>query len=164
MTLSRTRRRTAERATAEWVTAEWVIGRLEDAGRTLLALQVRGVRPGGYRSTMPETVQEFAEAYGWTDERPRAAVPSAADITRMDEALAWPGLIPADRTVLKRLVHARALVNPLTDRHLFSWRRLGAVVGADHKAVQRWHAQGIDLIVDGLRRGARPALAGMVVV
>jgi hypothetical protein len=44
----------------------------------------------------------------------------------------------------------RALVHPLTDRHIYPWRRLGAALGADHKAVQRWHAQGIDLIVAGL--------------
>jgi hypothetical protein len=38
-------------------------------------------------------------------------------------------------------------VSPVTERHLFSWRRLGGVLGADHKAVQRWHAQGIDMLV-----------------
>jgi len=46
-------------------------------------------------------------------------------------------------------------VSPVTDRHLFAWRRLAAAIGADHKAVQRWHAQGIDIIVAGLNR--RPA-------
>jgi hypothetical protein len=35
----------------------------------------------------------------------------------------------------------------VTERHLYSWRRLGALLGADHKAVQRWHAQGIDMLV-----------------
>jgi hypothetical protein len=34
---------------------------------------------------------------------------------------------------------------------------LGAALGADHKAVQRWHAEGIALIVAGLN-GARPHL------
>jgi hypothetical protein len=48
-------------------------------------------------------------------------------------------------------VGARSLVHPVTDRHLFPWRRLGKALGSDHKAVQRWHAQGIALIVAGLR-------------
>jgi hypothetical protein len=38
----------------------------------------------------------------------------------------------------------------VTERHLYSWRRLGETVGADHKAVQRWHRQGIDMLVAAL--------------
>jgi hypothetical protein len=70
----------------------------------------------------------------------------------MDEAMGWIPLIPLDRYVLRRIVGARSLVNPTTDRHLFPWRRLGAVLGADHKAVQRWHRQGIGMIVAALGR------------
>jgi hypothetical protein len=78
-------------------------------------------------------------------------VPSAEKITRMDEAMGWLTLIPQERYVLRRIVGARSLVHPITDRHLFPWRRLGAALGADHKAVQRWHAQGIEMIVRGLQ-------------
>ena len=52
--------------------------------------------------------------------------------------------------MLRRIVGARSLVHPITDRHLFAWRRSGVVLGADHKAVQRWHAQGIAMIVSAL--------------
>ena len=41
---------------------------------------------------------------------------------------------------------ARALVHPLTGRHLYAWRRLGDMLGADHKSVQRWHGQAIKMI------------------
>jgi hypothetical protein len=130
--------------------AECVLYRLMEAGMSLLALPATGystrLRTGGL-----EIVRAAAESYGWTDGRVRPAIPSAAKITRMDEALAWILLIPRDRTVLRRIVGARALVSPVTERHLFSWRRLAIVVGADHKAVQRWHAQGIDMIVAALR-------------
>jgi hypothetical protein len=47
-----------------------------------------------------------------------------------------------------------ALVHPITERHLYPWRRLATALGADHKAVQRWHAQGIGLIVAALNRRA----------
>jgi hypothetical protein len=63
-------------------------------------------------------------------------------------------LIPTDRYILRRVVGARSLVHPVTTRHLYPWRRIGAALGADHKAIQRWHAQAIDLIVTGLRRSA----------
>lgn len=96
-------------------------------------------------------VRSALESYGWGTRPVRPAVPSAARITRIDEALAWIQLIKKDRSyVLRRIVGARALVHPVSDRYLFSWRRLASAVGADHKAVQRWHAQGIDLIVAAL--------------
>ena len=130
-----------------------VIYRLEEAGATLLAL------PGtGYSTRLKvshlEVVQEAQAAYGATEAggRIRPPVPSAARISRMDEALAWIALIPRERHVLRRIVGARSLVSPVTERHLFSWRRLGGVLGADHKAVQRWHAQAIGMVVVALRQ------------
>ncbi len=61
--------------------------------------------------------------------------------------------------MLRRIVGARSLVHPITERHLFPWRRLGTAIGADHKAVQRWHAQGIDLIVVALNRATGQNIA-----
>ncbi len=129
--------------------AEQVIHRLEEAGCTLLTL------PGTGYSTRLRTsnldVVRAAEAFGAdTGGRIRPPVPSAEQITRMDEALGWITLIPQDRYVLRRIVGARSLVSPATERHLYSWRRLGTVLGADHKAVQRWHATGIEMIVAAL--------------
>lgn len=133
--------------------AALVVPRLEEAGRTLLALPASGPTPR-LRQSVWTVLQGAMEGYGWQPTRVRPSVPGAARITRMDEALGWIGLIPPDRTVLRRLVGLRALVHPLTDRHLYPWRRLGAALGADHKAVQRWHAQGIALIVAALARRA----------
>jgi hypothetical protein len=129
--------------------ARAVIQRLEESGRTLLALP-----SGGYSTRMRsfnlDVVRNAVEACGWEGGTLRAAVPSAAHISRMDAALCWVQLIPQNRYVLRRIVGARSLVNPLTDKHLFPWRRIGTMLGADHKAVQRWHSQGIDLIVAAL--------------
>ncbi len=131
--------------------AQLVVARLEEAGRTLLALP-----PGGYSTGMRLNVAALVRhmiAAGEGEPVParlHPSVPSAAVITRMDEALGWIPLIPRDRSVLRRIVGARSLVNPMTDRHLYPWRRLGVMLGADHKAVQRWHAQGVDMIVAAL--------------
>ena len=134
--------------------AATVIARLEEAGRTLLALP-----SGGYSTRLRtfnlEVVRSAMEGYGWDTGRLRPGVPPAGLISRMDVALQWITLIPQDRYVLRRIVGARSLVNPLTDRHMFPWRRLAGVIGADHKAVQRWHAQGIDLIVGALNPDMR---------
>ncbi len=139
-------------ATSAELDAEHVVRRLEEAGSTLLTI------PGTGYSTKLRTsnleVVRAAEAFGAdTGGRIRPPIASPQEITRMDEALGWITLIPQDRYVLRRIVGARSLVSPATGRHLYSWRRLGTVLGADHKAVQRWHASGIAMIVEAL--GAR---------
>ncbi len=133
------------------VDAELVVYRLEEAGATLLALPGTGWTTR-LRTSSLEIVRTALESYGWADQRVRPAIPSAARIDRMDEALGWIALIPQDRYVLRRIVGARALVSPTTERHLYTWRRLGVVLGADHKAVQRWHGQAVDIIVAALNR------------
>ena len=140
---------------------ETVIARLEEAGRTLLALPRSGYTTG-LRQSRLDIVRAAAEAYGYDPApRLRPPMPEAAAITRMDEAFGWLALIPNDRFVLRRIASARALVDPLTDRHLHSWRRLGALLGADHRAVQRWHADAIGLIAAGLAGGCvLPCKAG----
>jgi Domain of unknown function (DUF6362) len=141
-------------ADARLFDAELVICRLEEAGGALLALPGSGWSTR-LRSSSLDIVRTAIENYGWTSNHVRPPVPSAERITRMDEAMAWLSLIPVDRYVLRRIVGARSLVHPVSERHLYPWRRLGAVLGADHKAVQRWHAQGIDLIVEALNLESR---------
>ena len=128
---------------------EFVQACLEEAGLTLMALPHSGPTTRLRQSGL-EWVRDAAEAYPPERTVIRPAVPSAAAIDRMDRVLAWIPRIPADKFVLRRVVGARCLLSPLTGRHLFTWRRLAAAVGADHKAVQRWHAQGLALIVASL--------------
>jgi len=134
--------------------ANTVIARLEDAGATLLAMPGRGPATG-LRQMRFDVVHTALEAYGWEAPPLRAPAPCAAAISEMDEALAWLRFIPDGHFVIRRIVGSRALVHPLTRRHLFTWRRLAAVVGADHKSVQRWHGQGVGMIVDRLIHGLR---------
>ena len=69
------------------VDASFVIARLEEAGRTLLALPGTGWSTR-LRSTQFDIVRSALESYGWTTRPIRPAVPPARRITRMDEALA----------------------------------------------------------------------------
>ena len=135
------------------IDAGFVVYRLEEAGATVLALPGSGWTTR-MRTSSIDIVRTALDSYGWSSDRIRPPAPSSEKITRMDEAMSWLSLIPQERYVLRRVVGARSLVHPITDRHLFPWRRLGAALGADHKAVQRWHAQGIDMIVRGLKAAA----------
>lgn len=131
-----------------------VIARLEEAGRTLLALPRTGPTTKLVQSGM-EWVRDAQDTVVHERMSIRPAVPDANTITRMDEALGWIPLIPIEKYVLRRVVGARSLISPMHGRHLFSWRRLGTAIGADHKAVKQWHAKGIDIIVARLRTPSR---------
>jgi hypothetical protein len=133
-----------------------VILRLEEAGATLLALPGSGWSTR-LRTSSLEIVRTAIESYGWSTNHIRPPLPSPARITEMDEAMGWISLIPVERYVLRRIVGARSLVHPVTGRYLFPWRRIAGAIGADHKAVQRWHAQGIELIVAHLNK--RPVVS-----
>jgi hypothetical protein len=129
--------------------SDYVIYRLEEAGATLLALPHSGWSTRLRRSSI-DIVRSALDAYGWQPAAIRPAFPNGGKIDRMDEAMAWLSLIPDENHVIRRVVGARSLVHPITDRHLFPWRRLGKALGADHKAIQRWHAKGIAMIVQAL--------------
>jgi len=136
------------------IDSEFVIYRLEEAGQALLSLPASGYSTR-LRTTRIDIVRSALEGYGWDNSRSERGrlspvPPDSARVSRMYEALAWIPLISPDRYVLRRIVGARSLVSPVTERHLFTWRRLGTLLGADHKAIQRWHTQGIGLIVTAL--------------
>ncbi len=132
--------------------AELVL-RLEAAGATLLAMPAQGYSTG-MRQMRFDIVHTALEAYGWQNATMRPPVPAAAAISEMDEAFGWLGLIPEQSYLLRRILGARALVHPLTGRHLYPWRRLAALVGADHKSVQRWHRNGIKMLAAALKAAA----------
>jgi hypothetical protein len=138
-----------DRMTAVPADGSYIIARLEAAGAALLALPQTGYSTR-LRTSSLDIVRSALDAYSPGESRIRPPVPSSREVDEMEQALAWIPLIPLERYVLRRIVGARALVNPMTGRHMFTWRRLAASLGADHKAVQRWHAQGIGMIVSAL--------------
>ena len=129
--------------------AAGIVQALEEAGATLMALP-----SGGYSTRMSQmrfdVVHTALDAYGWEAPALRAPAPGAAEISAMDRAYAWLRLIPDRSFVIRRILAARSLVHPLTGRHLYTWRRLGITLGADHKSVQRWHASGISMLLEAL--------------
>lgn len=125
---------------------EEIVARLEDAGACLLAMPNLGYSTR-MRQMRFDIVHTALEAYGWETAPIRAPAPDATAISAMDEAFGWLALIPEEKYVLRRVLGARSLVHPITRRHLFPWRRLGGVLGADHKSVQRWHGDAVGLLV-----------------
>ncbi len=129
--------------------AEDIVALFEAAGATLLALPGRGYTTQ-IRTMRFDVVHSALDAYGWQSSAVRPPVPSAAAISQMDEVFGWLTLIPETKFVLRRILGARALVHPVTLRHLFPWRRIGTMLGADHKSVQRWHGQAVEMLCAAL--------------
>ena len=124
--------------------ADCLIARFEEAGATLLALPNRGPSLA-MRGFWPPVVHEAIEAYGYTGASLRPATPSAAMISRMDETWSWLNLLP--NVAERRIIGARSLVSPVTGRHIFTWRQVARMLGADHRAIQRWHGAAIGRLV-----------------
>lgn len=82
-----------------------------------------------------------------------ASQPSDAELERLREVMSWVRLIPDDRYVLRRIVASRMLVSPQTDKPLFPWKRLSVVLGADIKAVRRWHEDALALMLQNMPPG-----------
>jgi hypothetical protein len=115
----------------------------------LLALPGKGYSTQ-MRTMRFDVVHSALDAYGWQNAAVRPPMPSAAAISQMDEVFGWLTLIPEAKYVMRRILGARALVHPVTLRHLFPWRRIGTMLGADHKSVQRWHGQAVELLREAL--------------
>ena len=129
----------------------FVVAHLECAGKTLLALPLSGF------STRLKTASINSEMAGWaggwfSGSAAKCPRPTPHAIDAMDNTMTWLGYIPQHLLVLRRCVGARSLVNPITDKHIYSWRRLGDFMSVDHKTAQRWHADGVRYIVDALNK------------
>lgn len=154
------------------VDPEYVVARLDEAGATLMALPGRGVFPTGFRSSMPDYLQTpdgrdgyrvnpYYSASAAPD--PRPPIPGSKAIAEMEQVyFDWVPLLPWATTLQqrrRRILLLRSLMFPLSDRedrHVWSWRKLGAEFGIDHKTAEAWHKRTVDELVCRIRTMPRP--------
>lgn len=124
----------------------WVEQRLLDAACTLAALPSHGLRPSSKGASWGDTLMELEDLLTLTgSEVIRPAIPSAAAISRMDEALGWISWITDAGH--RRAVLFWMMVHPISRRHLFSWREIAARMGINRSTAQRWHSAALSVIV-----------------
>lgn len=138
--------------------------RFEAAGRTLLALPMpQRALPQDARSRWPDPVRGMQDAFfalvGASDQIKEdhaalrhdvRAAPSARAVAEMDEALQWLWLIKDPRK--RRLCMARALVHPVSERHIVSYGKLGRIYGLHRDTMRIWHDQALAEIAMALSR------------
>lgn len=103
------------------------------------------MRPSSKGASRDDTLMELEDLLTLTgSDVIRPAVPSAAAISQMDEALEWVSWItdPGQR----RVVLFWMMVHPISRRHLFSWRDIGSRMSVSHVTAKRWHSSGLAVI------------------
>jgi hypothetical protein len=116
---------------------EW----LEWGGAKLLSMKLPPAAPQGYRSFWPDYPTDAGTAYGYTPNRLRAGTPTGKEVDLMDEVLKLPSLI-ADIPI-RRIVNARALVAPVSNRHLYSWTKIAFMLHSSPRRVVLLHRKGL---------------------
>lgn len=144
------------------IEAAFVETALYAAGRTLMALPATGTRPAGFRSGMPEFLRDV-EDLKHAETHYRVPVPPPAAISAMEQALSWISLLPGITDLeikIRRLVCARCLISPRTDRNLYSWKRLGDVFGCSDKTAKTRWIDAVATITAALNRPGLCAVSG----
>ena len=144
------------------LTPEQIRERLESAGKTLMMLPMpKNGMPMGAISHWPQTVRSYAEFFAaqiLADEdnklelmAGRNAVrirPQQRQIDDLEEVLGWLFLIQDGPK--RRVVTMRSLKHPISEKHLYSWRKIATEFRLNEKTVRNWHADGIEEIRKGL--------------
>lgn len=135
--------------------AAYVQARLEEAGATLLCMPAgRFARPTMRQNRWAEIARLFGALSGEGAAAGKRAwpTPSAAKIAAMDEALPW--LLLIEEEPRRRLVAARLLTHPLSQKPLYSWRKLAGTTGVHRETLARWYAEACEEIAAKLTRAA----------
>jgi len=143
--------------------ADLVVRCLAEAGRTLTALWVRGTRPAGFGSGMPEYGHDPEDLKDQLPDPDKIDPPTARQISDMDRVLAWLKLIPDSKLHWRRVVGYRMLVNPRTGKHVMGFKMIAFRLSSDEAMCERVYYAGIDLIVRMLNEPAVLAAARGVV-
>ena len=130
-------------------TRETVRLRMREAWDTLRRVPVHGVP--GFKTSWPDFVQDYYEAYGHTVVTVRLARASPRAIDRMNETFGWFRFLE-DRAHLTKAVW-------LTCGAGMGPRRAGMVLGVHRDTVRARRDDGLDLIVEGLSRAEKGCAA-----
>jgi hypothetical protein len=131
------------------IDSTFVIDAFERATRWLAALPMSGPS-GRMKVSRLDVFDPDDEIFKHNVRDHRPAAPDAADIEEMDSVLSWLGrYIPEPRRVLRRIIAERSITRG-HDGAPASWASVGRKLGIDYRAAKRWHADAINMIVNGI--------------
>lgn len=121
---------------------------LEWSGSKLIALQLSSALPKSYKNNWPSFAIDTTVATTFSKDRLKPPTPTSKEIALMDEFLLLPGLIKDITT--RRIVNARSVVAPVSQKHLFSWNKLATLLHADRRKIMALHHKGLIEITKSL--------------
>jgi len=123
---------------------KYIAQRLPEAGATLMILP----RPEFSRSLVLSALVQHNAAHYAVKAR---LSPTNPEIIRCAQVMGWLNLMPARLLRLRRIIEMRMLTCPITQRPLYSWRKIGRTFRVDHHTAQRWHSAGVALLAAAIR-------------
>ena len=119
---------------------EEIAEQLEEAFSDTLRRLPMASKPAGYHTAWPDVVQNYWEVYGLHQATYRKDPPTAAAISRLDEALGWLWLVEdTRRRPIRKLIVARASG--------VRWAALERRFGRKRETLKRWWVQAMyDLV------------------
>lgn len=119
---------------------------LEWAGARLVAMPGNRVAPKQTRVLWPDYAQDIWEVTEFrNNQRIRISGPTSAEIPIMEEILLLPNI--CEWVKIRRVIHARSLIHPFTERHLYSWDRIAKKLETHPVTARRWYKKGLNEIV-----------------
>ena len=130
------------------VPKEEIITWLEWSGRVLLSMKLESPFPKEPSACWPEYAQNFAEAYGYTDETIKAPNPTRSQIKLMDEILEIVQF--SENITHRRIIQMRLLVTPVRRKHVYSWKRIAFDFHRSVPMCHYWRDKGLTEIQECL--------------
>ena len=128
-------------------TRETVGLRIREAWDTLRRVPAHGVP--GFRTSWPDVVQDYFDAYGHTTATVRLARAAPDAIDRMNECFSWFRYLEDSPHLTKAVwLPCGCGMGP---------HRAGAILGVHRDTIRARRDDALDAIVEGLRRGAARA-------
>jgi hypothetical protein len=125
------------------VTPDLINDWLEWAGSRLLAAPSNKIKPSGPKVIWPDYAQERFQILDFRKGlNLRAPPPGAKEIPVMEEILLLPNLCSEVR--VRRVLHARCLVNPLTYRNINSWTKIAILIHVSRETARLLHHKGLE--------------------
>lgn len=115
---------------------------LEWAGAKLIAMPGPRIGPKAPSTFWPDYSQELFQVLAFRSATPlRAMAPSSVEIPLMELILSFPALCTHQAT--RRVLHCRALIHPVKQRHLYRWDRIAELLDTKVYTVKYWHRRGL---------------------
>lgn len=129
------------------ITTETINQWLEWAGERLMSLPSDKVFPQKFKTSWPDySLDQWQVLNFRPGEHSRPAIPTATDITLMDEILTLitQEIIPSQTQ--RQILQSRLLINPYTGRHVNSWNKIAKKLHSSRDLIKTRHQQGLNSI------------------